>query len=316
MSSFDKKFLLEAKIPNNIMIEVTNICNLKCDMCYNKHMKRKKGFMRLGLFENIVNQTKELNIENMGLYTTGESFLHPKIFEFIRYAKQKGIKYVYITTNGQALDDKKINKILESGLDSIKFSIDAANKEKYESLKKGAGWDKLIDVIKKIKTIRDNQKSPLRIFASFIIMEDNLDDLMEYKHIFDNLVDETNYSIIGNQGSQVNVDNLYPKKIISKIQEYILSKEKWHPCGLLWNRFIVTYEGYLTICCIDFENKLVYGDLNKESLKDCWNKKKIQKFRKIHKLKQFEKLPLCFNCDAIKKNTEININEILQKTAL
>lgn len=316
MSGADKEYPLEVKIPNNIMVEVTNICNLRCKMCYNQHMKRKKGFMSFSLFKNIVNQAYELDIENMGLYTTGESFLHPQIFEFIKYAKDKGIKYVYITTNGQALDGEKINKIFESGLDSIKFSIDAGNKEKYEEFKINASWDKLIDTIVKIRKIRDNKKSNLRIFASFIVMKDNFKDLIEYRNIFSNLIDETMFTLIGNQGTQVNVNNFYPKHIISSIQKYILPKEEWHPCNLLWNRFIVTYEGYLTICCIDFENKLIYGDLNKESLKTCWNNAKMKQYREIHKLKQFEKLPLCFNCDAIKRNPDININEILRKTAL
>jgi radical SAM protein with 4Fe4S-binding SPASM domain len=316
MSSAVKGYPLEVKIPNNIMIEVTNICNLKCKMCYNQRMKRKKGLMSFSLFKKIVDQAHELNIENIGLYTTGESFLHPRIFEFIKYAKDKGIKYVYITTNGQALNDEKINKIIESRLDSIKFSIDAGNKEKYETLKINASWEKLIDNITKLRKMRDNKKSNLRIFASFIIMEDNFNDLIEYKNIFSNLIDETNFSLIGNQGTQVNVNSLYPKNIISNIHNYILPKKKWHPCNLLWNRLIVTYEGYLTICCIDFENKLIYGDLNQESLKESWNNKKIKKFREIHKLKQFEELPLCFNCDAIKKNTNINVNEILRKTAL
>lgn len=308
MASADKDYPLDVKIPNNIMIEATNLCNLRCKMCYNKQMKRNKGFMSFSLFKKIVDQAAHLNIENMGLYTTGESFLHPKIFEFIKYAKQKGIKYVYITTNGQTLNDEKIKKIFESGLDSIKFSIDAGNKEKYESLKIGASWDKLVETIKNIRIIRDDMRSNFRIFASFIIMHDNFNDLIQYKKTFGNLVDETIFTLVGNQGSQVNASDLYPKDIVSKIQNLILPKKSWHPCNLLWNRFIVTYEGYLTICCIDFENKLIYGDLNKESLKTCWNNKEIKRLREIHKLKRFEKLPMCFNCDAIKKNNKIDIN--------
>jgi radical SAM protein with 4Fe4S-binding SPASM domain len=302
LSEVNVNYPLEEKIPNNIMIEVTNMCNLKCKMCYNKDMKRKGGVMSFDLYKRIVDQAYELKIENLGLYTTGESFLHPQIFNFIKYAKQKGIKYVYITTNGQTLNNKKIEKILESGLDSIKFSIDAGNKDQYESLKPGADWEKLIGVIKKLKTIRDKSKSKLKIFASFIVMKDNFNDLMNYNNIFSNLIDETVFTLIINQGSQVNVSNLYPESIKSIIHDLILPKSQWSPCSFLWNRFITTYEGYLTICCTDFENQLIYGDLNKESLKDCWNNKQMKKFRKIHKLKEFKKLQMCSNCDSIKRN--------------
>ncbi|KKS34903.1 MAG: hypothetical protein UU95_C0007G0040 [Parcubacteria group bacterium GW2011_GWC2_42_12] len=312
MSKVDKNHPLEVKIPNNIMIEVTNLCNLKCQMCYNQRMKRKKGFMPFSLFKKIVDQAVDLSIENMGLYTTGESFLHPEIFKFIKYAKQTGIKYVYITTNGQALDDEKIKKIFASGLDSIKFSIDAGNKKQYESLKIGASWDKLVITVKSLRKMRDEMNSPLRIFASFIIMADNFKDLLKYKNTFGNFIDETDFILVKNQGSQVKVEGLYPKEIISQIKNLTLPKEKWQPCHMLWNRFIITSEGYLTICCIDFENKLIYGDVNKESLGASWNNKKMKRFREIHTRGQFAKLPLCFNCDVIKRNNEIDINKILQ----
>lgn len=309
----DENCPLNAEVPNNLMIELTNICNLKCEMCYNKYAKRKKGFMPFDLYKKIVNQARELGIENIGLYTTGESFLHPKIFEFIKYAKQSGVKYVYVTTNGQALNDRKIKRILESGLDSIKFSIDAGDKERYESLKIGASWDKLVGIIKKLRTMRDDMNSNLRIFASFIVMKDNFNDLIKYNNTFNNLVDETMFTLVGNQGSQVNAESLYPKDIISKIQKLVLPREEWHPCSLLWNTIIITYEGYLTICCIDFENRLVYGDLNKQSLKSCWNNEEIKKFRKTHKFKQFEKLPMCYNCDAIKRNQKICVDAEIRK---
>lgn len=299
MRACDGNFPMTASIPNNLMIEVTNVCNLKCKMCDNKHMTRKKGFMSFDLFKNIVNQAKGLNIENIGLYTTGESFLHPQILDFIKYAKQAGIKYVYITTNGQALNDEKIKGIFESGLDSIKFSVDAANKEKYEFLKTGGDWDQLLKIIKKTKSMRDRLAANLRIFASFIITEDNFDDLAEYNRVFGDWVEETLFSLIITRGPQVCADRLYPKKLLPKIQKLMLPREEWHPCDLLWNRIIVTYEGYLTICCLDFDNRLLYGDLNKETLEGCWNNKCIKEFRRIHKRREFEKLPMCNNCDLV-----------------
>jgi radical SAM protein with 4Fe4S-binding SPASM domain len=142
-------------------------------------------------------------------------------------------------------------------------------------------------------------------------MENNYGDFVEYKKTFGNLIDETSFELLGNQGSQVNFGSFYPKSIKFQIQKFYLPKAKWHPCNMLWNRFIVTYEGYLTICCIDFENKLIYGDLNKQSLKACWNNKKIKRFRKIHKFKQFVKMPMCYDCDIIKRNDKININKEL-----
>jgi radical SAM protein with 4Fe4S-binding SPASM domain len=296
----DSDFPLVAEIPNNIMIEVTNACNLSCKMCYHKDMKRKIGFMTENLFRKVIDQAVELGISNVGLYTVGESFLHPNIFDFIKIAKEKGVPYVYITTNGLALEGDRIERIFESGLDSIKFSIDAASAETYEDMKVGGKWSQLIENIKRLRKMRDRKKSKLRIFGSFIVTKENYSDLLKYNAFFGDLVDETLASFIVNQGSQVDSDSLTPKVVAEKMDKLILPREKWHPCSLLWNRFVVNYDGKLTICCQDFDAKLVYGDLNNNTLKECWNNNKIQNLRKTHREGGFSTMPLCCDCYMVK----------------
>ncbi|PIN75798.1 hypothetical protein COV17_03575 [Candidatus Woesearchaeota archaeon CG10_big_fil_rev_8_21_14_0_10_36_11] len=300
----EKKLSLDAEYPKTIMFEVTNACNLRCKMCYHKDMKRKIGFMSEELFRKVITEAKELGIENVALYTTGESFLHTKIFDFITIAKEAGMKYVYITTNGQVLDDNKIHKIIESRLDSIKFSIDSGAKESYESIRVNAKWDKLVENIQKLRKLRDEKKSTLGIFASFVIMKENYNDLLNYNNVFGKIVDQTLFNIVSNQGSQVD-DSSLPLEIDSKLKDIMLPKEKWAPCNLLWNRFIVNYDGTLTVCCVDFEAKLTYGDLNISTLKECWNNDKLKCLRKIHLEKNFCLLPMCHDCDRIKMDTEL-----------
>lgn len=306
-SKADRNYPIIAEYPNNLMIELTNACNLRCEMCYHRKMKRKPGFMSKELFTSIIKQAKELNIQNIGFYTTGEAFLHPQIFDFIKIAKDNGIEYVYITTNGQALNKKEIQKILDSGLDSIKFSIDAASKSVYEKTRIGGKWEKLVENIQSLRELRDVTKSSLRIFGSFVITKDNYKDLIKYNSVFKNLIDETIFSFVHNQGGQQidEFDLMFPTAINENLDKVFLPKEKRHPCGLLWNRFITTFDGKLTICCIDFEAKLIYGDLNKRKLKECWNNKQIQSFRKIHKQGKFEFLPMCNKCDVPKQDIEV-----------
>jgi hypothetical protein len=66
---------------------------------------------------------------------------------------------------------------------------------------------------------------------------------------------------------------------------------------MIFNRLHVTYEGYLTACCVDYENDLTYSDINQKdfSLKDEWNNKIIQKLRLKHLDKKLENT-LCHGC--------------------
>ena len=56
------------------------------------------------------------------MHNWGEPLLHKDIFRMIEYAKNKGVNYVVMNTNGTLLTDKMINRIVDSKLDIIRFS--------------------------------------------------------------------------------------------------------------------------------------------------------------------------------------------------
>lgn len=67
------------------------------------------------------------------------------------------------------------------------------------------------------------------------------------------------------------------------------------PCEMVFNRFHVTYEGYLTACCADMDNMLAYADLNEETLEKAWYNETITNLRREHlsgKLRNNK----CYNC--------------------
>ena len=139
-----------------------------------------------------------------------------------------------------------------------------------------------------------------------MVTNDNYDDLLSYHSTFSNYIDETNFSVVSNQGSQVNVSSLYPRQMNLLISKVYMPREKWHPCSLLWNRIHVTSEGKLSLCCIDFDNNLIYGDITKHSIKECWNNQKMIDYRKKHKKLDFKGIPMCGECHYIKADPEIS----------
>ena len=54
------------------------------------------------------------------------------------------------------------------------------------------------------------------------------------------------------------------------------------PCAMVWNRYHLTSEGYLTACCVDYELDLVFSDLAAESLADGWNNDAVRGLRDAH----------------------------------
>ena len=88
-------------IPKQVIIEVTNRCNLQCKFCpsITNDGKFPVGDMSLGLFKSIVDR---IAIEFPGStvipWMNGEPFLHPQYLEMIRHLNAKGLRF-YVTTN-------------------------------------------------------------------------------------------------------------------------------------------------------------------------------------------------------------------------
>jgi len=67
------------------------------------------------------------------------------------------------------------------------------------------------------------------------------------------------------------------------------------PCSMVWNRIHVSHEGYLTLCCGDYENVLTYADLKETNLKDAWRNEVATDMRRRHQKQDLEST-LCKNC--------------------
>ena len=151
--------LLE-EYPPNIQIEPTSMCNLRCIMCYqsDKSFSSKSfgfmGYMKLDLLKKIIDEI-EGKIEGVTFASRGEPTLHSQLDEFLKYCEGKflGLK---LNTNATLLDEKKINLLLSSDLQSLVLSIDEKNKENYEKIRVNAKFEKImrnLDLLKKRKKI-------------------------------------------------------------------------------------------------------------------------------------------------------------------
>lgn len=75
-------------------------------------MKRKRKLIDKNLVFRILQEAYELGTKEVGFYMTGESLLDKNLGSYILLAKKIGYNYVYITTNGLLLDEKKLMNLL------------------------------------------------------------------------------------------------------------------------------------------------------------------------------------------------------------
>ena len=83
---------INKEFPLILNIEPTNHCNLDCYLCARAKAielgKKKLGNMEFKLYKKIINEcSNHQKLLMLNFHKDGESLLHPRIYDMIRYAK-------------------------------------------------------------------------------------------------------------------------------------------------------------------------------------------------------------------------------------
>lgn len=204
----------EGKSLENIRLAIDDSCNLSCPSCrrQNIFLKSGKNFkMRLQLADKILsflrdNQEKKFNVH---IGSDGEPFASLIYRHFMKGTKDlSNIRYS-IQSNGLLIKKTfhKFQHIIKN-MDRIGISIDGANKNTYEELRRGGSYEKIIENLRFLKEIKN-----FDIHLHFVVQQKN------YKEIED----------IIQLGIKFNVDKIFLNKItnwntIKNFKEHAI----WH----------------------------------------------------------------------------------------
>jgi MoaA/NifB/PqqE/SkfB family radical SAM enzyme len=277
--------------PQKLLVEVTNLCNHHCIFCMHDKMQQKFDEIDPDFLKRIMQEAYEMGVRRIGLYTVGEMFLCENISQNIADAKTIGFEYIYADTNGELASYENLEKVIDAGLDSIKFSINAGTRETYQQIH---GHDSFNTVISNLRTcyeLKQKKNKKLKILVSFVILRQNEKEIEILKQIVAPYISENVMinSIAPGLIWRYKIDTIYlhPKLIdFGKVEI---------PCSNIFERIIVTYNGYLTGYSLDFNHDLLLADLNNVTLNDAWNSENALKLRRSHLKKDLTGL-ICANC--------------------
>jgi hypothetical protein len=259
-------------------------------------MEWKKG-------QNYLEQAYQIGVKECGFALIDEPFMSKDLENYVLTAKKIGYEYVFFNTNGALANKERIGKLLNNGLDSIKFSINAGTAETYKKVHGRDDFQKVINNITETANLRAAMNVRVRIFVSFAENSYNKGEGELLENILSNVIDKLYVVPAVNQGG-----GMY-----EEIQQNIVTKEDtlWGRyksadnsksiiegkiCPYPFKRVSITSEGYLTACCVDAKNELVVADLNKTSLKDAWNCDKMKELRSWHLTGKIPANCKCYNC--------------------
>lgn len=269
--------------PLLVDIELASVCNLKCPMCYTitDEFKEKVNakLIDFELFKKIIDEIAG-KVPSLRLSLRGESTLHPKFIECIKYAKDKGIKEISTLTNGSKLELEYFKKIVDAGIDWITISVDGMADE-YEKIRKPLKFNETLQKIKdmhqykldsglhkpviKIQSLWPSiKKDPSKFFDTF----EPITNLIAFNPLIDYLQNDSDIVYIEN-----------------------------FSCPQLYQRLVVGADGSVMMCSNDEENDHIIGDANTETIYSIWHGEALNKVRALH-LQQdgYKNLDVCKRC--------------------
>ena len=256
--------------PPLIQVEISSQCNFRCVFCFQtdetfSSNPQYMGFMSYELFKSIIDQC-EGNIPYITFSSRGEPTLNKEMEKMISYCKGKFLD-VKINTNGSLLTEKRCEVLLDV-CDTVVFSVDAPNKEEYETLRVNGKFEKLIENIRMFNAIREKHPRGKKVSTRVSGVHYQDQDFEEFNSFFRKLSDQTSFI------------KYHPWEDIYTLDEDSVSKEF---CPQPFYRMFVWWDGSINVCDVDYKSKLCEGTPKISStftLKDAWSS--MSSIRNMH----------------------------------
>ncbi|MFA6002259.1 MAG: radical SAM protein [Thermoleophilia bacterium] len=274
--------------PNRINIEPTNQCNLRCNMCPRKDLTRPVGEIDMDLFDKLAQEISRHAPSEVRLHKDGEPLMAPHIFELIDRIKTVAPSTLLnMDTNALLLDEEKANHILDSKLDILLFSVNAATPETYKKVRGSTKYDKVITNIERFLEMRKERGYVWpKVKVQLIVMAETKDEIGLFKEKWGpHEVDVLLIPAINWGGHRPEVKSL------------MQLPARRYPCTFLWNSFSINYDGKVSFCNVDYNHLGIVGDVREQTIEEIWKSPEFERYRQLHKQGRWNEIDLCRDCN-------------------
>jgi len=287
---------LSPEFPSQIVVDVTQYCNLACIHCPHSEFVKSKAFSGANLDTELHKKLiDEVATDGLGIcqylrYTAhGEPLLHPKIEEMLEYACKNSKTKINVTTNGMLLTESKAKKLLDIGVDVFDISIDAFTNETYSKIRINGDLDKtranvlgLINLIKKY-----HYKT--KVVVSFVEQPLNTHEALDFEKFWKGK--GIDYVVIRKLHSAGGA-----KKEIKLKMDKAFRKISRKPCVYPWERLVLTPSGTIGFCPADWKHESQIADFKNHTIKEIWKGDYMKRLREAHLKNDFSGFDFCEQC--------------------
>lgn len=211
--------------------------------------------------------------------------------------KKEGV-LVHFNTNGLLLTREKIEKVLEIGIDSVKFSFQGIDDLTYGEMRSGGSYSQLLKIIQTTYEMRGERMNPY-ISVTTSTTYESQSQIEEFKNEVGNYCDEV--GVGKTKMSHVDIKRMGlsdgRRKVYEKfMEENTVEMKRMSVCPEIWDKLSINWDGSVSACCQDYDNMMIVGNIMENDLKEIFNGMRENNYREIIKDSDYDKLVLCRNC--------------------
>ncbi len=283
--------------PYLFVMEVTNMCNLRCPFCLTgKGIAggREVRHMKFDEAKKILDQVGDY-LFFLQVYTWGEPLLNKDIIKIIEYAKKKNI-YVMLSTNATVMTPEYNRRLLASGIDYIMVAIDGGSKESYEIYRRGGDYNKVIANVRNLIVQRKEHGGGKPFLEwQFVVFRHNEHEVestekMAYEMGINKFTPLPAY-----------VEDEQWAATDPRYRTNLGNPERLYNCDRPWSHLNVRADGGVAVCCYTFFKKDDFAEIDDGSFMKIWNNDKFRMARRTISLAKKRLSPekndiACYDC--------------------
>ena len=302
------------EFPAVLYIETTNRCDSLCQTCIRtfQTLEPPKD-LTLPELTRIVEQFPRL--QRVFLHGIGEPLLNPDLFRMIAYLKERDVTVVF-NSDAIGLTGKKRRALIESGLDELRVSMDAATSETYQAIRGIPTFDRVVENVTALAGLqKELGVATPRISLWFTVMKKNVGELPDFIRLAGKIgASAVNVQRLVHYGQGLAVQDQSLYGVLSTLEAEALAEatrlsrdlgitlsasgdaapeasltpeereRPWSGCQRPWSLSYVTANGNVLPCCIspwtakDYAG-LILGNALAEPFVEIWNGERYQAFR-------------------------------------
>lgn len=304
-----------AGLPRSLYLETTNRCDSKCQTCV-RTFRTLEPPADLSLERAKAIAVQFPALDRVVLHGIGEPLLNPEIFAIVAYLKTRA-GTVLFNSDAISLTPGRAVRLIESGLDEYRVSIDAARRATYRLVRGVDQFDRVLGNVRRlIERQRETARTTPRVSLWFTASRVNVEELPAFvdlaadlgvrevyvqRLVFNDLGLATEANALHGRlrrreqalldeaerraragGVEMRASGLTTP--LQSLEGATVGTRSWAGCQRPWTLSYVTANGNVVPCCIspwvarDYDS-LVLGNAFTTPFAEIWNDDRYQRFR-------------------------------------